>query len=781
MKQILRSLRADRNMFVLVLPAALSIAAMCRYYNAIYYPTLDTGWYYQVFAYALADLRDTGQFPMWVPESNYGMPAYFLLGALGPSQYLFLLAGLLLKFSALNLFLMSLALDQFIFLFGIALLSRRLFYTAPEIVAYCVVSCALVTVLDNQMGFNFKIFQTLPLSFYLVLIGIERARAAPLFCAATLLLAFEFGNILYVLPFQLYCLVIFGIFLWVTSEDRVKRLFATLRSIREPANAVILAGAICLAGILFYLALRLKSEMIPADASRGSDLSVSLETYLSYGGFTGAQKLLEFVTGQTIHPRSEFMGFFGVTGLVLLIYAVVVAERSRIFYGFFVVLLFVILFTVRETGVARIVYYLPGMDHFRHIAYMLSSAKWLAIICAGFGFFHFTTTKISSRDALFFLIAAGIVSVAFLFAGFVPLNLGPGLSVSTYLRSGIFIFLTGAAGLFMWFTSAKLRTLPLIGIAILELVLYRSLLPFPTHVDPSARTDYANVAVRTYQPERIWADELSSAIRFQQLTGLAFVHDMENAFLGVDLCGGSRSSILARSIVVTKDVEAFLTTWNSSHASAATLLSALGCHTPKLRLVRNSIVVTSDVAAKADMQRGVDFYQTPIVISSQTADGSLADLAATTRPEAAANSAPADIWSNPITDLSQMGVNSTTGVQSGEASAVIDVEQYQASLVRMSVKNPYQDDAWLIYSDLYHPAWSSLLDGRPEHIARANLAFKAVRIPPGRHEVIFSFSRGLVDYLYFGLAAVLIFIVPFICIFAAREDTYFNIVSPVPM
>lgn len=402
---------------------------------------------------------------------------------------------------------------------------------------------------------------------------------------------------------------------------------------------------------------------------------------------------------------------------------------------------------------------------------MLSSAKWLAIICTGFGFLHLTTAKLSPREALLFLIAAGLVLAVFLIAGFVPLTLSQGLSVSTYLRSGVFVFLTAAAGVCLWFTSAKWRGFPLLGIAILELVLYRSLLPFPTHVDPSARADFANVAIRTYQPERIWVDELSRAIRFQNSTGLAFQHDMENAFLGVDLCGGSRSVILARSIVVTKDVKAFLTAWDSSHASAATLLLALGCHAPKLRLVRSSIVATSDFVAKADMQRGVDFYQTPIVISSQAADGSSSNLAAATQP-------PADIWSNPVTDFNQMGVNAMAGLHPGEPPDIIDVEQYQANLVRLSVKNPYQDDAWLIYSDSFHPAWSSFVDGRPVEIARANLAFKAVRISSGRHEVTFSFSRGLADYMFVGIGSVLIFLTAFTCIFAVRRDLSFEITSP---
>ncbi len=349
-------------MLVLVLPAAVSIAATSRYFNDAYFPTLDTGWDYQFFAYVLGELRATGQFPQWVPESNYGMTSDLLLvGALGPFQYLFLLIGFFSRFSALFLYLTSLVLDQFIFLFGIALLSWHLFKPARAVVIYCVTACALVLVLDNQIGFNFKVFQALPLVFFLILGGIERARAFYLFCAMAFLLAFNFGNITYTLPFQFYCAVLFGTLVWLTSAKPVARLIATMRSVVEPINVVPVAGAICLAGTLLYLSSRLQSEMAHADATRGSDLAVSLATYLSYGGFTGAAKLFEFVTGQTVHPRGEFLGFFGVTGLILLIYAALV-ERRGIFYSFLAVLLFVVLFTVPDTGVAGIVYYLPEMN-----------------------------------------------------------------------------------------------------------------------------------------------------------------------------------------------------------------------------------------------------------------------------------------------------------------------------------------------------------------------------------------------------------------------------------
>ncbi len=385
-----------------MLPVALAIFGTLRYFEPTFFPTLDTGYAYQIFALALAELRSTAQLPMWVPESNYGMTADTFLLVFGPSQYLFLLLGVLLKVSALNLFLASLALDQFIFLFGIALISWRLFAPARSIIIYCVVACALVIVLDNQMAFNFKVFEALPLIFYLVMIGIERARAFYFLCGAALLVAFTFGNITYAVPFQFYGLALFAIILWLTSGRRYERIAATVRGAAEPINVVPLAGMICLITILFYVVARIQAEMAFSNLSRGADLTVSLDDYLSYGGYTGISKLSEFVTGQTVHLRSEFLGFFGVTGLAVLLYAAIV-ERSRMFLCLIAVLLFVILFTVRETGLAQIVYYLPGMDKFRHIAYMLSSVKWLAIVCAGFGFLRIAQPKSSSSARYRFL------------------------------------------------------------------------------------------------------------------------------------------------------------------------------------------------------------------------------------------------------------------------------------------------------------------------------------------------------------------------------------------
>ena len=71
------------------------------------------------------------------------------------------------------------------------------------------------------------------------------------------------------------------------------------------------------------------------------------------------------------------------------------------------------------------------------------------------------------------------------------------------------------------------------------------------------------------------------------------------------------------------------------------------------------------------------------------------------------------------------------------------IENYQNTQVRIAVDAP--DGGYLILNDVWHPWWRVEVDGQRSDILRANAIFRAVKLPPGAHQVRFYFApmRGL--------------------------------------
>ena len=65
------------------------------------------------------------------------------------------------------------------------------------------------------------------------------------------------------------------------------------------------------------------------------------------------------------------------------------------------------------------------------------------------------------------------------------------------------------------------------------------------------------------------------------------------------------------------------------------------------------------------------------------------------------------------------------------------IVSYRNADVVLETDSP--DGGWVVLNDLWHPWWFASVDGRPAELMRANVLFRAVAVPPGRHTVRFDF------------------------------------------
>jgi hypothetical protein len=74
----------------------------------------------------------------------------------------------------------------------------------------------------------------------------------------------------------------------------------------------------------------------------------------------------------------------------------------------------------------------------------------------------------------------------------------------------------------------------------------------------------------------------------------------------------------------------------------------------------------------------------------------------------------------------------------GRRPGKITIADYRNTCVRLAVDSP--DGGWAVLNDVWHPWWRAEVDGHPAPLLRANVLFRAVAVPPGRHTVTLRFA-----------------------------------------
>jgi hypothetical protein len=95
---------------------------------------------------------------------------------------------------------------------------------------------------------------------------------------------------------------------------------------------------------------------------------------------------------------------------------------------------------------------------------------------------------------------------------------------------------------------------------------------------------------------------------------------------------------------------------------------------------------------------------------------------------------------DPSTTVVLIGQGSANDASGAPASADLAAEQattqlllYEPERVVATVDVP--TDGWLLLSDAWYPGWQAMVDSSPAAMERADILFRAVAVPAGKHRV----------------------------------------------
>jgi len=735
----------------------------------------DSLYVFQVFHYFYSGFVVDGELPLWAPNHLYGAPtAYEQMTCLTPGSYLSMLAGKLLQeFDTLSMFRLAMVLDQVLFLLGLYLLARKLYESSGAVLFVCLTAIGM-SFWHKQVHFMFRIFAFWPWVFLCLVLLFEKRRPAFLWLAGLAAVIGMIGNATY---FPLLWPLVGGLFLlWPAWQmRRYWRSFVAHSWIDVQALLVFVAAAALVATIVPREFAGMKIAAPGRDAVTGAN---SIDMFLTYGGAPFPDIAGVFLKGAPLFRNNTY--YVGLLPLLAFAWGLARVRRWQFLALAGAGLL---LFCFAQGGVvSALLYQVPGMAYYRYIRFVYNLIGFLIVLGAGFGFDDFLR---SGRRAHLALCALFFVGLGDAFAApFVRQCLvsvpEPDPTDPTFyflLRTSVLAACSAAACLLAGRREScsivgtgapagrlALPRLPVDGFRRPALVAACALAGVTVDLglfrDAVLRADVqAELALRLaahcragafpYAKQRTLYGVSETAVETCRLINpscgnMTFAY----VFAGFDPAWwpNERCNLLPKrfdDLVKARGYDWLGKIWPQLDQDWP-FWRVLGIESPKIRFVDRAVRVASQAEARQLIG------STPALDQVLLLENNPANLhGADSEPD---------------------GTNS--------AAARYRVKRFTANALSLAVDIPPGAGAWLVYADNYTTGWHASVDSQPAVLEPAYLAFKAVRLTAGKHEVVFNYRPLLMRPLrialfWFGATAAAAVLVAFVyCLLYRFEPTH---------
>lgn len=687
----------------------------------------------------LNDAAVNGEVPLWIPFMNHGTTAtWWYTSAVGLLVNALLIAGrTIASVNFLDIFHYGVFVDRLVLLTGVWLLGQC--YFDSTLTRFFVTCCVMgSTVAMTQFKFTLHLYYAIPLLLYFGHAFLDTNRWRYLFLACNLLTVQTIGNDAD--SFPIISLTVFLYFLFY-ALDQPSQFWGQIRNLRWGLpSAAGIVGSLLSLGILAAIITSVKdTAMLNLDAGRSLDSSVPLNVFLTYGGNMDFRKWQELFL--RLSPSLDFTLYMGFLALPLILFGLFYS-RSRIKYPLSLTALILLFFSM-GTWVSVFFYHAwPTMKFYRHLGLIAPVIKLFLLFLAGFGFeklFIHRETWQGQRKVSYACLLAGCL---LLLVSMILVQMGShSLESSRYFVTYLAAQTIQAPVIFAPYTvGLRLGEASVFALLIGLLFIFIPLVPFKKYgtivilvamlinagdiygyycTEINARTFALNkdqykitAFSRMPYPSRrfISAPNPRQSILVSPL-GKFHLYVTTNAFLFQDAL-----ATRYRTDQRLKPLHGIISAFGKNILTDHAFLKIAGSSADKIQFFNQACFAGDDKQ-----------------LASYLSD------------------------SKYLGDVLLVSGTSTKFVPSCSTQEILtanvrlnvpyQIKQFTPNVLELSANVRSVKPVWMMYADVYHRGWKAQVNGKTVTILKADMAYKAIPLPPGKNIIRFTFISPKVALL----------------------------------